>query len=696
MFNVFQTFSFGDMHWPGLHTLFPESKAYLDKIVVDNADQIPAGQEDMYITKRDDFLLRASAVNKHAGLCVDYFCQRVESFLEQVATPVLGLSDSAVRYEFQDRGAIHAHCLLRFEKGVGPAGMKAALQDYRNILDSKLDLDERMKKMEEILARKDPVDVQKATEKANAPNNDSKEDDYMADLDEITKLQENIELTEKALKARRYFEEFVARDIGISALHPRMEPHTWKVPYGDVTTKPLINPMRLTLSEIMESNQSIQDNYERLVDICQLHNCLFRYCLKEIGMKKDEKEKLTSPEAMAKEQLVKDTNEKGDEAYFKCRFGYPMELFGYDATYMSTTDPGCQKITAVNKCKDKMLRGAHVEPSKDNPKVHTLYYPRNHPSVNFHVKEFLEIWRANTDTKPIFDVDQVRRYLFDYVCKHEKETSAFKKATKAVAALAPDTTSPKTLLQQMIIKGVSKDISLQECHLHLNKKRHHGKLSMTTHNLSVAGGKALNLETDDLESKVTKASGYQDIYWNREKDPNYAEICNQYDAFKNEGTVDEFFKKFSPNWENPPNPRDCCLHDFVAFFDKQWRPKKNELVPIISPFFQKVPNINKTEQFEKFARTRLLEFKPGATPDNVAEGFESITDAFEDFLKTNQSPRLNFLREMYSAAISRKPDTEEGGQVHGEGDYEDNDDIANPPNDFEDLVVQPNGNNFNF
>ena len=32
-FNVFATFSAADMHWDDLHRLFPESKAYIDKIV---------------------------------------------------------------------------------------------------------------------------------------------------------------------------------------------------------------------------------------------------------------------------------------------------------------------------------------------------------------------------------------------------------------------------------------------------------------------------------------------------------------------------------------------------------------------------------------------------------------------------------------------------------------------------------------
>ena len=45
--------------------------------VVESADQIAPGEEHLKITAREDFLLRAAAVNNNAGIALDYFCERV-------------------------------------------------------------------------------------------------------------------------------------------------------------------------------------------------------------------------------------------------------------------------------------------------------------------------------------------------------------------------------------------------------------------------------------------------------------------------------------------------------------------------------------------------------------------------------------------------------------------------------------------
>ena len=677
MFNIFQTFSFADMHWEGFHELIPESVEYLNKIIVESEDQIPPDREAEYITKKQDFLLRAAAVNKHAGLAVDYFCERVETFLEEVAKPILGLKDFIIRYELQERGAIHAHCLLNFQKGIGPSDMKAALQALITA-DPIFDLEEKIQKLEDCLAKEVPAEQPAA--------NDPDQEEEPHPLDELSKLQDQADLARKALRARAFLEEFTARDMGISCMHPSLQPSTWPEPYGNVASKPLINPTRLSLEKIMENDQELRENYTRLVNMCQLHRCLHRYCLNEIGKAKLEKKGLKTPEALAKQQLRVDKNEKGEDAFYQCRFGYPMELYGYDATYMSTTDPGCQTITAVNKKPNMMLRGAHVERSKENKKIHEVYFPRNHPTVNFHVKEILLIWRANTDTKPIYDTEQVRKYLFKYVCKSEKESTAFKKAVVAAVANSDDKTTVKSGLQKLFIKGVNKDVSLQECHLHLNKNRHHAEISLPTHHCSLAEGKALNLNPGDLATKVTRSSGYQDIYWNRENDPNYHEACAQYDAFKNEGKEEEYFKRFHKDWFPPCSPRETSLHEFVSFYDKQWRPSGQQTLPIFSPSFQKVPNLEQTERFEKWARAKLLQAKPGSTPQNILDGFDSITDAFKNFIETNTKEKWNLIREGYKAAAVPSED------VEGDGDQVTKDEDPNKdPGEFEDLYIGPVG-----
>ena len=83
----------------------------------------------------------------------------------------------------------------------------------------------------------------------------------------------------------------------------------------------------------MENDQTLQQHYERLVELCQIHRCLHRYCLKEVKPKKDEEEKLKTNADLRKEHVVKGKNEKDKDTLYQCRFGYPEELYGYEATY---------------------------------------------------------------------------------------------------------------------------------------------------------------------------------------------------------------------------------------------------------------------------------------------------------------------------------------------------------------------------
>ena len=129
--TLFQTFSPSDMNWDGFHRLIPESHLYLGKKastkskiitkqyhilsdimciifqVVKNASDIPKGQETNYITSKDDFLLRSTMVNKYSSLFVEYFCTRLELFIELVLKPILGIKEFYIRHEFQQRYFLH-------------------------------------------------------------------------------------------------------------------------------------------------------------------------------------------------------------------------------------------------------------------------------------------------------------------------------------------------------------------------------------------------------------------------------------------------------------------------------------------------------------------------------------------------------------------------------------------------------------
>lgn len=63
----------------------------------EKAADIPADNKEQYITKSEDYLLRSKAVNDNAGLVVDYFCDRVENFIDDVLRETIGVTDYVIR-----------------------------------------------------------------------------------------------------------------------------------------------------------------------------------------------------------------------------------------------------------------------------------------------------------------------------------------------------------------------------------------------------------------------------------------------------------------------------------------------------------------------------------------------------------------------------------------------------------------------
>jgi len=112
-FNLFLTLSAADSHWPEFFELFPEGRAHLAKTVVDNVLNIPDGQDrSSYVTKAEDFLWRKQFLEENNRFFDIFFRIRVEEYVKEVLVKTLGALDYIIRYEFQGRGAIHAHLLL--------------------------------------------------------------------------------------------------------------------------------------------------------------------------------------------------------------------------------------------------------------------------------------------------------------------------------------------------------------------------------------------------------------------------------------------------------------------------------------------------------------------------------------------------------------------------------------------------------
>jgi len=71
----------------------------------------------------------AEQLNKHPNIATAYFAQRAEAFFTSVLGPLLHVRDYVIRYEFQQRGSPHCHCLLWVDLPRHDADSLAALRD---------------------------------------------------------------------------------------------------------------------------------------------------------------------------------------------------------------------------------------------------------------------------------------------------------------------------------------------------------------------------------------------------------------------------------------------------------------------------------------------------------------------------------------------------------------------------------------
>ena len=100
--------------------LLPGSEAYLGRIIVKKESEIPPDADrTKYLTKHEDFMLRASNVNKEASTVVRHFCtkyglfhivswvihlkihlslHRLERFVDEVLKSTIGVTDYVIRW----------------------------------------------------------------------------------------------------------------------------------------------------------------------------------------------------------------------------------------------------------------------------------------------------------------------------------------------------------------------------------------------------------------------------------------------------------------------------------------------------------------------------------------------------------------------------------------------------------------------
>jgi hypothetical protein len=169
-------------------------------------------------------------------------------------------------------------------------------------------------------------------------------------------------------------------------------------------------------------------------------------------------------------------------------------------------------------------------------------------------------------------------------------------------------------------------------------------MSLPTRHVNLLGTKSVNLDAK-VNEKVTNKNTHHEVYFKRETDENYTKACQ---AFDND--PDSFKSQFLPNYSCPDHPKDVSLHIFVSFYDKNWTAASKEYVPVYTPQFLYPVKVTNVDKHELFARAKLLQFKPGANPDNLLEGFDRYHAALVNFAAQPTCPLL--LREQVDDSLN--------------------------------------------
>ena len=288
-FNIFFTLSSADLHWPQFFEKFPEGRAHLDKIFKEKEDDIPlADDRSKYVTAQEDFMFRRNFLEEHAHEFDLFFDAQLNLLLECVLYPMLGITDHIIRYEYQQRGAVHAHILFAV-----PMGFSEQV------------------KSDIVKAESHDVDFKREAELFSI--------DPVAGVVDIGDPS-NMTPAEIAINNKMRLIRETCLRIGICERHPSDDQNNWYLADGGtLQTAPPSSVLRKTLPE------SLQDPKVQLIDVVNkvlTHKCSPRYCCKP---------------------------HKADPNDTSCRFSFPKSLLGFskcDSGTRRTVPPhACAAVT---------------------------------------------------------------------------------------------------------------------------------------------------------------------------------------------------------------------------------------------------------------------------------------------------------------------------------------------------------------
>ncbi len=597
MFNLFLTFSAADFHWHELHLLFPGHEKYLGKTVVKSMNDIPSGADpNLFIDKKTDFELRQKAFHENVDIVNEFFQKRVSLLWEHILKPEFKGKDYIMRYEFQNRGSIHCHMVMSVENGPDSGTMETAKSNLTTV-----------------------------------PETGNEE------------LKRNAELSRKAvLEARTKMIKFNSLTAGISAIHPILDPKDWLTPLGQNPTRPSNECLRKKFEDLALSPYELVDQYKQLVNKVMLHNCRLGYCLKK------NKYKLVEDKTLP---LTKDGKYRKRKELV-CRFDFPCAYHGYTASFNETGMLDAVKRKTANDVENERNETEIDLEETEKPEKDTdvsvcqgcsyvenkLCQSRNHPNIVAHICELLLVWMANTDQKTITSYDQLLMYLLKYVMKPESQSDMFSDIARTVLSKVSDDTPLRKVVTKILNRNVGqRDMSVNECML-IIQGLPYVCYSKTPRYASLFGGTKVQMSVPSEDVTIGNDDNWQEAYWNREKNPNFKLMCQNYpNDFK---------------WDK--HPKDISLREFMKHFTKKWKLSKNTKVfPVFTPTFRHIVHKGQ-KRYEEYCKWILLQDKPGCYFDNVGKGFGSCEAELKDFADNSPLCSEHIKDEFYKSQVVKK------------------------------------------
>ena len=463
---------------------------------------------------------------------------------------------------------------------------------------------------------------------------------------------------EEIEKAREEVTTFTQM-MGVAAWHPQRNVAHWPPPEGLARERPRENVLRQRFTDVT-SDEEYWERYEKLLNRTMLHTCRVGYCLKPTN---------------------NNMRQQADQRA-KCRFGFEKAYHGFQPIW---------DVNGSSLLGHKWIEGydpAEIGLSSDG-KTTDLFLMRNHPRMVSHIPELLSIWQANIEGRPVRSYEQVIRYLLKYMMKEEPNSKPFDAMMRASVEEVAEADPVRKVFTRTLIKSMGNhDLSKQEV-MHILNGIPFVTFPRSFVYANVMGTRCIEEDLqapgEDPNRQVRVKKNIADQYWGRDSDPRYLKACKDYEAGGSSG--------------EEKHPRDVSLYEYASKYRADWIKSNEVKVPHFTPNFSRIPRrLGNKNRYMMFLKSMLLIHVPGAKFEDIELlSLEDLEEECRLFSQTQVCPKL--VREEFNE--SQKEDLKKKKKKPGredEEDYDLSDDepLENPRGSQEDLVIEPEVQDFQY